>query len=105
LRAPACPPPHHLSPHPALTFHHREDTIMTGIRPPSPAPHVRTAAPRGGGHAFTTAELAALRPHVILLDDGRLSSTTVEKPTSVEEFTTTEADVEAIFTTHLPDFV
>ena len=78
---------------------------MTGIRPPSPAPDVRTAAPRGGGHAFTKAELAALRPHVILLDDGRLSSTTVEEPSSVEEFTTTDADIEAIFTTHLPDFV
>ena len=78
---------------------------MTGIRPPSPAPDVRTAAPRGGGHAFTKAELAALRPHVILLDDGRLSSKTAEEPSSVEEFTTTDADVEAIFSTHLPDFV
>ncbi|RZS65713.1 caspase domain-containing protein [Agromyces ramosus] len=78
---------------------------MTGIRPPSPAPEVRTAAPRGGGHAFTKDELAALRPHVILLDDGGLSSTAVDEPRSVEEFTTTDADVAAIFETHLPAFV
>ena len=91
---------------PDLHCHHREDTIMTGIRPPSPAPDVRTAAPRGGGHAFTKAELAALRPHVITprrrpsLLDGRRRS----RPRS-RSSRTTAADIEAIFTTHLPDFV
>ena len=78
---------------------------MTAIRPPSPAPDLRTAAPRGGGHAFTTEELGAIRPHVILLEDGQLSTKSVEAPASVEEFTSTDADIEAIFTTHLPAFV
>lgn len=78
---------------------------MTAIRPPSPAPDLRTAAPRGGGHAFTTDELGSIRPHVILLEDGQLSTKSVAAPASVEEFTSTDADIEAIFTTHLPAFV
>ncbi|GAA2028543.1 hypothetical protein GCM10009819_10260 [Agromyces tropicus] len=78
---------------------------MVTTRPPGPSTELRASAPRAAGHDFTPAELAALRPHVVLLEDGALSTEQVDHPRTVGEFTTTAADVEEIFRTHLPEFV
>ena len=82
---------------------------MNTARPPSPsappAPPTAAApeAPRGGPK-LSQAELAALRPHVITLEDGRLADGGRTEPRSVADFRTTTADVDAIFDEHLPAF-
>ncbi|MCU6479950.1 hypothetical protein [Arthrobacter sp. A2-55] len=56
--------------------------------------------PDGGNKlapALTHAQLDALRPHVVELQDGALATTAL--------LNTTAADVDAIFTTHLPAFI
>ncbi|MEO5652655.1 MAG: caspase family protein, partial [Marmoricola sp.] len=50
-------------------------------------------------------ELVALHPYVINVPDGRLAAGASTSPTSVKDFKTVEADVDAIFSTHLPAFV
>ncbi|MCQ9165327.1 MULTISPECIES: hypothetical protein [unclassified Arthrobacter] len=50
-----------------------------------------------GTPAPTPVQLAALRPHVVELQDGKFATTA--------ELNTTPADVDAIFATHLPAFV
>lgn len=49
--------------------------------------------------------LAALRPHVVNLQDGRLAARGTRAPKTVDEYTSTEADVREIFRTHLPAFI
>lgn len=49
--------------------------------------------------------LAALRPHVVNLQDGRLATRTSRAPKTVDEYRSTEADVREIFRTHLPAFI
>lgn len=78
---------------------------MSTTRPPGPSLELRATTPRAAGRAFTAAELTALRPHVILLEDGGLSTEQRDRPSSVGEFTTTASDVEEIFRTHLPAFI
>ncbi|WP_353827202.1 caspase family protein [Agromyces sp. SYSU T0242] len=78
---------------------------MATTRPPGVSPDLRATAPRAAGRTFTAAELEALRPHVILLEDGALSDRQVDAPASVAEFTTTAHDIEEIFRTHLPAFL
>ncbi|MBM7505363.1 caspase domain-containing protein [Agromyces aurantiacus] len=51
------------------------------------------------------ARLAALRAHVIDLQDGRLAARGAKAPKSVGEYRSTEADIRAIFRTHLPAFL
>ena len=83
---------------------------MNTVRPPSPsappAPPTAAApeAPRGRT-SLSAADLAALRPHVVTLEDGRLADGGRTEPRSVEEFRTTTGDIEAIFEEHLPAFV
>ena len=50
-------------------------------------------------------QLVALHPYVINVPDGRLAGGSSSLPTTVKDFRTTEADVDAIFSTHLPAFV
>ena len=50
-------------------------------------------------------QLVALHPYVINVPDGRLASGSSTLPTTVKDFRTTAADVDAIFSTHLPAFV
>ncbi|BDZ55892.1 hypothetical protein GCM10025870_29650 [Agromyces marinus] len=78
---------------------------MVTTRPPGPSTELLSSTARAAGHTFTTAELAALRPHVVLLTDGALSTDQVDAPATLDAFTSTAADVEAIFSTHLPAFI
>ena len=67
-----------------------------------------TSAKKSGasrGITLTPAELKALKPHVITLDDGRLGREATPDPTFAETFATVEADIDAIFKTHLPAFI
>ncbi len=50
-------------------------------------------------------QLVALHPYVINVPDGRLASGGSTPPTTVQDFRTVAADVDAIFSTHLPEFV
>ncbi|MFH8248822.1 caspase family protein [Microbacterium sp. B2969] len=63
----------------------------------------RPAARAASG--LTAAQLLALKPHVITLNDGLLDDKANPKPASVGDFRTTLADLDAIFTTHLPAFL
>ena len=54
---------------------------------------------------LTPAQLKALKPHVITLTDGRLDREANANPTTARNFTTVEADIDAIFSTHLPAFI
>lgn len=54
---------------------------------------------------LTPAELKALKPHVITLTDGRLDREATPDPRTAVDFATVEADLDAIFDTHLPAFV
>lgn len=53
---------------------------------------------------LTPAQLKSLQPHVISLVDGRLSREGVPAPQCIADFKTTEADIDEIFSTHLPAF-
>lgn len=54
---------------------------------------------------LTPDELKALKPHVITLTDGRLDREATPDPKTANGFATTEADIDAIFTKHLPEFM
>jgi hypothetical protein len=73
--------------------------------PPPPAPPMTSAAAARGAERLSAAELAALRPHVISLEDGRLAAGAPKAAANVAEFRTTAADLDAIFSEHLPAFV
>ncbi len=64
------------------------------------APPAQPRAPR-----LTRAQLKALKPHVITLTDGRLDREATPDPRSEADFATVEADIDAIFSTHLPKFI
>lgn len=49
-----------------------------------------------GGSPLTPAALAALRPHVIATQDGVLAASSTAKPSTIEEFATTVADIRRI---------
>ncbi|MFV0434114.1 MAG: caspase family protein [Leucobacter sp.] len=66
---------------------------------------ITTAATRATrSPELTPAQLAALKPHVISLTDGRLAREAVPEPQTVQDFATVEADIDEIFATHLPAF-
>lgn len=67
---------------------------------PAVAPPAQPRAPR-----LTRAQLKALKPHVITLTDGRLDREATPDPRSEADFATVEADIDAIFSTHLPKFI
>ncbi|MET0781838.1 MAG: caspase family protein [Microbacterium sp.] len=73
---------------------------------PTPAT-VTSAPPSESSRAprLSPAELKALKPHVITLTDGRLDREATPDPTSAVNFATVEADIDAIFKTHLPAFI
>lgn len=50
-------------------------------------------------------DLAALRGHVIVMEDGRLAAKSVKQPKNVEDFKTTPADIRRIFDEDLPSFI
>lgn len=83
---------------------------MNAVRPPSPSappPPPSAAAPAAprGGPALSAAALADLKPHVVSLEDGKLSSGAPSEARSVGDFRTTAGDIDAIFETHLPAFI
>jgi hypothetical protein len=58
------------------------------------------------GTALTKDQLAALRPNVIAMSNGLLATRAgAAAPATVADFTTTQADIDAIFSTHLPAFL
>jgi hypothetical protein len=73
--------------------------------PPAPAPPTTAAAASRGTKRLSADQLTALRPHVISLEDGRLAGGTPTAAASVADFRTTAADLDAIFSEHLPSFV
>lgn len=68
-------------------------------------PTTASAGPTARGARLTPEQLKALKPHVITLDDGRLGRAPTPDPQTVDEFATVEADIDAIFKTHLPNFI
>lgn len=64
-----------------------------------------TAPSSTRGVQLTPDQLEALKPHVIALDDGRLGREATPHPQTAKRFTTVEADIDAIFRTHLPAFI
>ena len=54
---------------------------------------------------LTRDQLVALHPYVIDIPDGKLAEGPSTPPTTVSDFKTTEADVDAIFDTYLPSFL
>ena len=54
---------------------------------------------------LTRDQLVAMHPYVIDIPDGKLAEGPSTPPTTVKDFKTTEADVDAIFDTHLPAFL
>ncbi len=62
-----------------------------------------TTSARGGD--LTRDQLVAIHPYVIDIPDGRLAEGPSTPPTSVSDFKTTEADVDAIFEDYLPSFI
>lgn len=64
------------------------------------------ARPSGDTRAsLTKDDLQALKPHVITLTDGRLDKEQTQHPTSVANYATVEADLDDIFSVHLPQFI
>jgi hypothetical protein len=55
--------------------------------------------------SLTRDQLVAMHPYVIDIPDGKLAEGPSSLPTSVADFKTTKADVDAIFDTHLPSFL
>ena len=54
---------------------------------------------------LTRDQLVAMHPYVIDIPDGKLAEGPSRLPTSVKDFKTTRADVDAIFDTFLPSFI
>lgn len=72
----------------------------------TPALTVDTSAPSTSRAVqLTPDQLKALKPHVITLDDGRLGREATPDPQTAQQFATVEADIDAIFKTHLPNFI
>jgi hypothetical protein len=69
------------------------------------APTIDDDAATARGVRLTPGELKALKPHVITLDDGRLSPRAIPNPRTAKQFATAQADIDAIFETHLPNFI
>jgi hypothetical protein len=83
---------------------------MNAVRPPSPSappPTPTSSAPLAprGGPSLSPAQLAALRPHIIALEDGKLAGGAPAEARTVGDFRTTADDIDAIFAEHLPAFV
>ena len=55
--------------------------------------------------SLTRDQLVAMHPYVVDIPDGKLAEGPSSLPTSVADFKTTKADVDAIFETHLPSFL
>ncbi len=55
--------------------------------------------------ALTRAELQALHPFVVCLEDGKLAEGASTLPTGVDDFVTVKADIDELFATRLPDFI
>ncbi len=64
-----------------------------------------TGGPYQGTVDLTRDQLVAMHPYVIDIPDGRLAEGPSRSPTSVKDFKTTKADVDAIFDTFLPSFI
>lgn len=64
-----------------------------------------TTATREVRAGLTPAQLKTLKAHVITLTDGRLDREPTPDPRTVADYATTEADLDAIFATHLPAFL
>lgn len=64
-----------------------------------------TVAGAARGSSLQPSDLAALRGHVIVMEDGRLAEKSVKRPKTVDEFTTTPADIHHIFEVDLPAFI
>jgi len=54
---------------------------------------------------LTPKQLAALRPHVISLTDGKLADSSPAAPKTIDEYHSSASDIRAIFEKHLPAFV
>ena len=82
---------------------------MNAVRPPSPSappPPAPAATPSAArGPSLSAAQLAALRPHVVALEDGKLASGSPSEARTVGDFRTTADDIDAIFSEHLPAFI
>lgn len=83
---------------------------MNAVRPPSPSappPPAQAAIPSAarGGPSLSAAQLAALRPHVVALEDGKLATGSPSEARTVGDFRTTAGDIDAIFSEHLPAFI
>ncbi|MDE0545295.1 caspase family protein [Microbacterium sp. C7(2022)] len=48
---------------------------------------------------------SAVRPHVVVTEDGRLAEKSVKNPKTLDELLTTSDDIDEIFHTHLPAFI
>lgn len=78
---------------------------MSLQRPPSPSMPVASRAGRAAP-TLSAAQLAALRPHVISVKDGRLAPDgNAPGGASVADVWTTQSEIDAIFAEHLPAFV
>lgn len=64
-----------------------------------------TTETRAAAPALSPKRLAALRAHVVDLQDGRLAARGARAPKTVGDYRSTEADVKEIFATHLPAFI
>ncbi|KRE31085.1 caspase family protein [Agromyces sp. Soil535] len=75
-------------------------TLSKGTAMTSPAP----SASRGSSN-LTAAQLRALHPHVVNIPDGKLATGPTVLPSSDTDFKTVPADLDALFDTHLPQFI
>jgi Caspase domain len=66
---------------------------------------VEPAAPYQGTVDLTRDQLVAMHPYVVDIPDGKLAGGPATAPTSVKDFKTTRADVDAIFENYLPSFI
>jgi hypothetical protein len=66
---------------------------------------VTTIASTTRSTGLTRDQLVAMHPYVIDIPDGRLAPGPPALPTTVDDFKTTKADVDAIFDTYLPSYL
>ena len=64
-----------------------------------------TAASTARATGLTRDQLVAMHPYVIDIPDGKLAEGPSSLPTSVSDFKTTKADVDAIFENYLPSYI
>lgn len=88
---------------------HLPDRALDQLSPPSVSDEkgtqMTTTASTARRVELTREQLVAMHPYVINTPDGQLALGQSVPPTSVEDFKTVEADVDAIFDTHLPAFL